>query len=212
MKVLVQPARIGRRLVLTGASTLALSGCFGSFGASRWLWGWNDQMSGSKWVKWLVFFGLCIIPVYELFVIADTLVLNSVEFWTGSNPVKSAADGRTITRVATADPNTLRLEVRRAGRIEHVVYCQRRDDGSLQLSDASGRVLSIVQEQADGSLEVRGADQLVLARLDRSASERAYTLVEQGQPAHVVVDRELGGRAVQIARLRGTPTALPELL
>jgi len=212
MKVLVQPARIGRRLVLTGASTLALSGCFGSFGASRWLWGWNDEMSGSKWIKWLVFFGLCIIPVYELFVIADALVINSVEFWTGSNPVKGATDGRTITRVATADPNTLRIEVRRSGRIEHVIYCQRRSDGSLQLSDASGKVLSLVQEQGDGSLEVRGADQTVLARLDRAASERAYSLVEQGQPAHVVVDRELGGRAVQIARLRGVPAALPELL
>ena len=212
MKVLVQPAKMGRRLVLTGASTLALSGCFGSFGASRALWGWNDGMHDSKWIKWLVFFGLCIIPVYELFVIADALVINSVEFWTGKNPVKSAADGRTITRVATADPNTLQLEVRRAGRLEYVVFCQHRSDGTLQLLDAEGRPLTVVEEQADGSVEVRGGDRGLLARLDSAATERALSLVRQGQPAHVVLDRELGGRAVQIARLRGVPSVLPELL
>jgi hypothetical protein len=212
MKMMGQPALIGRRLVLTGASALALSGCFGSFGASRALWGWNDGMHPSKWVKWLVFFGLCLIPVYELFLLADALVINSVEFWTGSNPVKNAADGRTITRVATADPNTLRLEVRRAGRLEYVVFCQHRSDGTLALLDASGRPLSVVQEQADGSVEVRGGDHLLLARLDGAATERALSSVQQGQPAHVVLDRELGGRALELGRLRGGAVMLPELL
>ena len=207
-----QPARIGRRLVLTGASAVALSGCFGSFGASRALWGWNDGMHQSKWVKWLVFFGLCIIPVYELFLIADALVLNSVEFSTGSNPVKSAADGLTITRVATADPKTLRLEVRRAGRLEYVVFCQHRSDGTLALLDASGRPLTVVQEQTDGSVEVRGGDHVLLAHLNAEATKRALSSVQQGHAAHLVLDRELGGRAVELARLRGGAATLPELL
>lgn len=183
--------RLGRRLMLGGASSVVLSGCFGSFSATRKLWGWNDDV-GDKWVNWLVFLGLSILPVYQLFVLADVLVLNSVEFWTGSNPVKRAGDGRTVTRVGTADPRTLRLEVRRAGRLEYVALCRSLADGGLQLLDASGEVMTSVRAKSDGSIELRAADQAVLTRLDRRASERVFALVERGEAAHVVLEREVG--------------------
>ncbi len=197
--------------MLTGAGTLALSGCFGSFGAVRGLWEWNDDVGG-KWVNWLVFLGLSIIPVYQLFVLADVLVLNSVEFWTGSNPVKEVRDGRSVTRVATADPRTLRLEVRRAGQLEYVAFCRQLEDGTFQILDASGQPLTSVGEQRDGSVELRAADQALLARLDRPSFQRVYALVEQGQAAHSVLERELGGRAFQMARLYRETAVLPQLL
>jgi hypothetical protein len=192
--------RFERRVALTGACSLALAGCFGSFGATRALWEWNDEVHPSKWVKWLVFLGLSIIPVYFLFVIADTLVLNSVEFWTGSNPIKSGADGRTVTRVATSDPNRLRLEVRRHGELEKVVYCQRREDGSLLLLDADERPLSLVSERADGALELRAGDRVLLARLDADAVARVSARVARGQPVHALLQLELGERAWRVAR------------
>jgi hypothetical protein len=177
--------------MLTGTSALLLTGCFGSFSATRRLWGWNDDV-GDKWVNWLVFLGLCILPVYELFVLGDVLVLNSVEFWTGSNPVRRVGDGRTVTRVGTADPRTLRLEVRRAGRLEYVAFCRSIAGGGLQLLDASGEPLTSVRAQSDGSIELRAADQAVLTRLGTEASERVFALVEQGEAAHVVLEREVG--------------------
>jgi hypothetical protein len=167
---------------------------------------------GDKWVNWLVFLGLSIIPVYQLFVLADVLVLNSLEFWTGRNPVGRAGDGRTVTRVATADPRTIRLEVRRAGRLEHVAFCRSLGAGGLQILDASGQPLTSVCEQDDGSLELRAADHVLLARLDGAAAERVYELVGQGQPAHIVLERELGERAFDMARLNGEPAAVPQLL
>lgn len=177
--------------MLTGTGTMVLSGCFGSFGATRKLWDWNDGV-GNKWVNWLVFLGLSIIPVYQLFVLADVLVLNSVEFWTGSNPVRRAGDGSTVTRVATADPRTLRLEVHRSGRLEYVAFCRSLAGGGLQLLDASGQPLTSVRAGNDGSIELRAADDVVLTRLGREASERVFALVEQGEPAHVVLGREVG--------------------
>jgi len=198
-------ARFGRRLVLSGACTLALSGCFGSFAAVRNLWDWNDDLDTSKWVKWLVFLGLCIIPVYELFVLGDALVLNSVEFWTGSNPIKRRADGSTITRVATADPNRLKLEVHRHGRLEYVVYCERQAGGVLQLLGAEGQRLSVVNEHPDGTLELRGRDAALLARLGPAAVRRVSALVEQGQPIHALLQRELGAPAWQLAQ-SGSPS------
>jgi hypothetical protein len=211
MKTPHHSARFGRRLALSGACTLVLSGCFGSFGAVRALWDWNDDVSSSKWVDWLVFLGLSIIPVYELFVLADVLVLNSVEFWTGSNPVKNAEGGRSVTRVATADPNTLKLEVRRAGRLEYVAFCRRGADGSVQLLDASGKPLSTVSQQNDGGLQLRGGDQSLLAQLDRAALERVVARVKQGQPVHAMLQRELGENSWQMARL-GNESALPSQL
>jgi hypothetical protein len=199
MKALDHSALLGRRLLLSGAGSLLVSGCWGSFGATRGLWEWNDGL-GSKWVKWLVFFGLSIIPVYELFVIADALVINSVEFWTGSNPVRSAGNGRTITRVATADPRTLRLELRRDGRLEYVAFCRQLASGELEILDAAGQRLSLAREQGDGSLELWGKDQL-LVRLGGAASERVIARVERGEPVHALLQRELGAQSWQVARL-----------
>jgi hypothetical protein len=192
--------RFERRVVLTGACSLALAGCFGSFGATRALWEWNDEVHSSKWVKWLIFLGLSIIPVYFLFVVADALVLNSVEFWTGSNPVASGADGRTVTRVATADPNRLRLEIRRHGELEKVVFCQRREDGALVLLDADEQPLSLVSERADGAIELRAGNRVLLGRLDAAAVARVSALVARGQPVHALLQQELGERAWRVAQ------------
>lgn len=198
MKKLAASARIGRRLVLSGAGALSLSGCFGSFGAVRALWEWNEDL-GNKWVNWLVFLGLSIIPVYELFVLGDVLILNSVEFWTGSNPVRNASDGRSVTRVATADPNTLKLEIRRHGELERVVFCRRLGGGSLQLLDASGRQLSLVSER-DGGLELRGGDDALLAALDAEALRRVHAGLHAGRPVYALLSLELGERVTRLAR------------
>lgn len=46
---------------------------------------WNRNID-SKFVNELVFVAFWIVPVYEISALADILVLNSIEFWSGSNP------------------------------------------------------------------------------------------------------------------------------
>ncbi|HVZ36708.1 MAG TPA: DUF3332 domain-containing protein [Polyangiaceae bacterium] len=198
-----QSGLVSRRVFLVGAGSIASSGCFGSFGATRGLWEWNDEL-GNKWVKWLVFLGLSIIPVYELFVLADTLVLNSVEFWTGSNPVRKASDGRTLTRVATADPDLLRIELRRDEQLEQVFYFRRNAHGVF-VFDHTGRIASIVTERSDGSVELHAADGQLLAQLDRGAMERSLSLVTNGQAVRTVLQHELGGAYARVAHFRSDP-------
>ncbi len=48
---------------------------------------------GNKFVNELVFFAFWVLPVYEVSCLADVLVINSIEFWSGSNPV---AQGRSV--------------------------------------------------------------------------------------------------------------------
>lgn len=69
---------------LCGAQTLP--SCIGSFGLTNKLLTWNRHID-NKFVNELVFFAFWILPVYEVSGLADLLVLNSIEFWSGSNPV-----------------------------------------------------------------------------------------------------------------------------
>ncbi|MGM9822407.1 MAG: DUF3332 domain-containing protein [Muribaculaceae bacterium] len=86
-------------LTLAVATLLAgsmLTSCIGSFSLTNKLLSWNHQVS-NKFVNELVFFAFWIIPVYEVTALADVLVLNSIEFWSGSNPIacgKTMIDGK----------------------------------------------------------------------------------------------------------------------
>lgn len=71
------------------AGSLMCSSCIGSFGLSKKILAWNRQV-GNKVVNELVFIGFQIVPVYLVSVLADLLILNSIEFWSGSNPVDNS--------------------------------------------------------------------------------------------------------------------------
>lgn len=69
------------------AVTILCTSCLGSFSAFNGLKDWNQDVTDSKFVNNLIFWGLNIIPVYGLFFIGDTLIFNVIEFWSGSNPL-----------------------------------------------------------------------------------------------------------------------------
>lgn len=80
-------------LVLTLSACMTLPSCIGSFSLTNKLLAWNKQVS-NKFVNELVFFAFWIIPVYEVSALADFLVINSIEFWSGSNPVAANSTRR----------------------------------------------------------------------------------------------------------------------
>ena len=63
--------------------------CIGSFALTHKVLNWNEQI-GSKFVNELVFIAFWILPVYEVTSLADLLVINSIEFWSGNNPVEAS--------------------------------------------------------------------------------------------------------------------------
>lgn len=73
-------------LICTICGALTLPSCIGSFTLSNKLLSWNKQI-GNKFVNELVFFAFWVLPVYEVSGLADILVLNSIEFWSGANPI-----------------------------------------------------------------------------------------------------------------------------
>lgn len=78
-------------MALALSSSIFFSSCVGSFGLFNRVSSWNQSV-GTKFVNELVFLALNIIPVYGVAYLADALVINSIEFWTGSNPMANVGD------------------------------------------------------------------------------------------------------------------------
>ena len=74
-------------IVMIVSATASLTGCYGPFRLTSKLHDWNGQVSQKKFVNELVFLGLCILPAYEICVLGDGLIFNSIEFWGGNNPI-----------------------------------------------------------------------------------------------------------------------------
>lgn len=97
--------------------------CIGKFQLTNNLLAWNKTIS-NKFVNELVFIALCIVPVYEISALADVLVLNSIEFWSGSNPLAMGTrvidgkdgrylvecDGKGYTITSENDKSVVRLD------------------------------------------------------------------------------------------------------
>ena len=71
------------------------SSCISSFGLHSKLVNWNQSI-GTKFVNELVYLAFNIIPVYGVCYLADALVINSIEFWSGSNPLASIGDVKKV--------------------------------------------------------------------------------------------------------------------
>jgi hypothetical protein len=101
-----------RRAAILSVAALGLASstaCFGSFQLTRKVYAFNKGVSQDKWVQELAFLALNIVPVYGLASFADAVFANTVEFWTGTNPVASARtvrpDGTALVQTGRTDAN-----------------------------------------------------------------------------------------------------------
>lgn len=85
----MKKTQIAVAAIMLAGTSLVFTSCIGSFGLTNKVLAWNKNI-GSKFVNELVFFCFCIVPVYEVTALADILVVNSIEFWSGSNPMSAS--------------------------------------------------------------------------------------------------------------------------
>ena len=78
-------------LTLTACAIAVSSACYGSFNLTRKTWMFNRDVSKNKFAREVVFLAMNIVPVYGIATFIDAVIINSVEFWTGENPVKMAS-------------------------------------------------------------------------------------------------------------------------
>ncbi len=80
-------------LLVTAATA---SGCYGQFALTRALYDWNGRATPNKVANSALTWAMILIPVYAVAGVVDFLVLNTIEFWSGTNPVVSQRDGSVV--------------------------------------------------------------------------------------------------------------------
>ena len=91
------------------SATILFTSCIGSFRLTNNIKDWNDNI-GDKWVNELVFIALHIVPVYEIAMFVDGVVLNSVEFWTGNSLVVEPGETKIVKNSEGKDIEVTALE------------------------------------------------------------------------------------------------------
>jgi hypothetical protein len=84
-------------VALTVSSLLVTTGCMGSFTLTKKIYRWNQHdVSGDRWVNEIVFLVGLILPVYSLSLLADGVIFNSIQWWTGKNPIAAAGSQKRV--------------------------------------------------------------------------------------------------------------------
>ncbi len=84
-----------------------VAGCYGSFALTKKLYNWNGTV-GDKWMNSVVMWVLMWLPVYNAAGFIDLVILNTVEFWTGTNPMTMNAGEQNI-KYASNDGKTYKI-------------------------------------------------------------------------------------------------------
>ena len=77
------------------SAVILFSSCLGSFQLTNKMFKLNKSI-GDKWVNELVFAACCILPVYEITLFVDAIVLNSIEFWSGKKVLANTGEKKIV--------------------------------------------------------------------------------------------------------------------
>lgn len=142
----------GTALVTLLLFVVAASGCYGGFQLTKALYKFNGEVKlgedpkANRVAQSAVMILLVIIPVYQLAALADAVIINSIEFWTGKNPMAAGAEPvvRTVSRgseryvqtfVHTASAKEMRIEYFKQGRHVNTLTIRQEPDSPTATAD-----------------------------------------------------------------------------
>ena len=140
------------------STTLLFSSCIGSFYLTQRLYAWNRSANNDNWVNELIFLALFACQVYTVTLIIDSLILNSIEFWTGDNP--AAAQTKQIETedgifTITTDANG--HQIQKEGSDEMVVFRFNAEENSWSL-ETKEQSIPLLQITGDRQANIYLAD------------------------------------------------------
>ncbi len=154
---------------LLKAFTLALGllvaqQCYGPFVLTKKIYSWNGRV-GDKFVNSAIMWAFIIVPVYSATLFIDFVILNTIQFWTGSNPL-AMGEGESETQIVQQDGNTFKITA-----------TKNRFDIELVAGAQKGKKFALVFEEASQSwiLEQKEQRQVIARVTDPSA--RIMTLI-----------------------------------
>lgn len=106
-----------RRVVVGLMLATTLSGCMGHNALTRKVLKFNLTAAETRWPRELLFVGMWIIPVYLITTVVDLLFINSVEFWSGENPISGKG---AVVDVPKSEVERLGIDAVEIARIERL--------------------------------------------------------------------------------------------
>ncbi|MDD3049998.1 MAG: DUF3332 domain-containing protein [Candidatus Cloacimonetes bacterium] len=147
-------------LVIQLVVLMLLAGCYGNFSLTRKVYQFNGEM-GDGVLQTVVFWAFCIIPVYSIASFLDAVVFNTLEFWTGTNPI-AMQEGETEIRYVESEKGTyqitasqnrfdiVKIDGENAGETLALVYSPENKTWSMENDDTS----SVFAQMHDSSVDL----------------------------------------------------------
>ena len=140
------------------SSSILFSSCIGSFGLFNKLLTWNKQL-GDNWTNEVVFVLLNIVLAYPIAWVIDAVVLNSIEFWTGTNPSADVQTKQIKTEdgLYTIKTDANGHQIQKEGSDEIVEFRFNQEENSWSL-EAMGQTTPLLKFTENNQAEVYLAD------------------------------------------------------
>ncbi len=141
--------------LLIAGFALSNTACIGRMAVSGIVREFNLDVVEGKWQREIVFLALYVIPVYPVAGAIDLIIVNSLEFWSGTNPVNGkprlarvgdqkyvvAADGSQAISTLRED-RSIDIELRGPDGDTHFMNVVRTENGVVA-RDSEGREIAI---------------------------------------------------------------------
>lgn len=148
-------------VLLFAVAPSLMVGCYGRFPLTHAVYRFNGEVTENKWVHSILMWIFIILPVYDIAIIGDIIILNLIEFWTGDTLEISKytrEDGAEVVLAPSANGNEAVLTVTKDGKVLSVQRYVRQPDGSIRVLDEDGRLAGAVLPTDNGGLDLTDAD------------------------------------------------------
>ena len=83
-----------KKSLISVALTLGLltPACLGPDNLYNGIKNWNAEVSSQDFVNELIYIGFWILPVYPIAALGDIVIFNTIEYWSGGNPISPASE------------------------------------------------------------------------------------------------------------------------
>ena len=162
--------------------SVACSSCIGTYSLFNKYAEWQRTMTGNKFVNAIV--GFILTPIVGgVCLLADSLVLNTIEFWTGDNPVASnvgksqsimGSDGLLYTITTLKDGYEVKAP---NGEISYFKYDKKTNVWSLE---QNGTTQQLFRYNEDGTLTTLSGNEQLTVTPDEAGVYRVRMSVNNG--------------------------------
>jgi hypothetical protein len=167
-------------IVVAISCSILFSSCIGSFSLSNKLLAWNQTVD-SKFINALIFIPL--LPVYGIALTGDALLFNTIEFWSGENPIEAG-----IVKTIQGDNGVYTVETLKdgyhiedeTGQVARFVYDKESNTWSLVANEKTTKLVTISDDNKSAVVYLPGSKERTVELSNRGILElRQY--VEDSQ-------------------------------